>query len=177
MQTSQPPTHEEIAEAIQRLVDYLAEAHSGTENLVVIGIARGGVELAKRITTGLSTKLGRQIPYGVVDISFHRDDISSNPVPHIQSFDNLPFFVEDKQVILVDDVIFSGRTIRAALNEIFDQGRPEKVVLAVLIDREGRSLPIQPDFSGLKLNVSLDERVEVHISDKADIKDTISIEP
>ena len=175
MQTSQPPSHEEIAEAIKRLTVKLAEAHPDTSQLALIGIARGGIELGKRIKAGLSDSLQCDIPYGVVDISFHRDDISSNPVPHIQSFANLPFNVEGKTVILVDDVVFSGRTIRAALNEIFDQGRPEKVVLAVLVDRGDRSLPIHPDFTGLTLDVRPDQRVEVEISDQPDTLDSISI--
>jgi len=175
METSQAPTHEEIAEAINRLVVELADVHGNASSLAVIGIARGGVELGRRINNGLSEKLGREIPYGVVDISFHRDDINSNPVPNIQSFANLPFNAEGTTVILVDDVIFSGRTIRAALNEIFDQGRPAKVVLVALVDRGERSLPIHPDFTGLKLNVHFDQRVEVTISDQSDTPDSISI--
>ena len=175
METSQPPTHEEIAEAINRLVAKLAEVYANTSNLAVIGIARGGVELGKRINNGLSEKLRREIPYGIVDISFHRDDINSNPVPNIQTFANLPFDVEGKTVILVDDVIFSGRTIRAALNEIFDQGRPDSVDLVALVDRGNRSLPIHPDFTGLKLDVHSDQRVEVIISDNPETPDSISI--
>ena len=177
MQTSQPPTHEEIATAIQRLATQIIESCSDPDRLAVIGIARGGVELGKRMAAILQENLGHDIPYGVVDISFHRDDISSNPVPNIQSFANLPFNVEDKTVILVDDVIFSGRSIRAALNEVFDQGRPAKVFLAVLVDRGGRSLPIQPDFVGLVLEAKPNERVEVVISADPDIPDSVEIAP
>lgn len=175
MQTSRPPSHAEIASAIQQLATDLAEACPDASKLAIIGIARGGVELAKRLTRSLEDRLKQEIPFGVIDISFHRDDISSNPVPHVQSFANLPFDAEGKTVILVDDVLFSGRTIRAALNEIFDQGRPEKVCLAVLVDRGGRSLPIQPDFTGLKLKVNDDQRVEVSISENPDIADSITI--
>ncbi len=176
MQITQPPSHEDIAEAIKRLTLELADAYPDPANLTLIGIARGGVELGKRIQTGLAEKLNQDIPYGVVDISFHRDDISSNPVPNIQSFANLPFNVEGKNVVLIDDVIFSGRSVRAALNEVFDQGRPNRVKLAVLVDRGGRSLPIQPDFVGLSLDVEDDQRVEVSISDQSDTPDSISIE-
>ncbi|MCB1123810.1 MAG: bifunctional pyr operon transcriptional regulator/uracil phosphoribosyltransferase PyrR [Verrucomicrobiae bacterium] len=175
MTTAQPPSHEEIAEAINRLVLDLAEAYSESENVVVIAIARGGVELGKRISSALGDKLGREIPCGVVDISFHRDDISSNPVPHIQTFANLPFDVEEKTVILVDDVIFSGRSVRAALNEIFDQGRPKKVSLAVLIDRGGRSLPIQADFTGMTLKLASNELIKVYLDDSSSSEDSVSI--
>lgn len=176
METSQPPSHEDIAEAIKRLTDELSEAYPDPSKLTLIGIARGGVELGKRIQKALAEKLSQDIPYGVVDISFHRDDISSNPVPNIQSFANLPFNVEGKHVVLIDDVVFSGRSVRAALNEVFDQGRPNSVKLAVLVDRGGRSLPIQPDFVGLSLDVEDGQRVEVSISDQSDTPDTISIE-
>lgn len=175
METSRPPSHEEIAQAIERLVLDLAATYSAGDPVVVIGIARGGVELGKRLCQALGEKTGRDIPCGVVDISFHRDDISSNPVPHIQSFANLPFDVEGKSVILVDDVIFSGRSVRAALNEIFDQGRPEKVKLAVLIDRGGRSLPVQPDFTGMNLSLSPEQRIHVQWGDQPGSEDSVSI--
>ena len=175
METSQPPSQEDIANAISRLTVELSEAYPDPTNLVLIGIARGGIELGKRIRNGMAEALSHDIPYGVVDISFHRDDISSNPVPNIQSFANLPFNVEGKTVVLIDDVVFSGRTVRAALNEVFDQGRPKSAVLAVLVDRGGRCLPIQPDFVGLALDVNDDQRVEVTISDQPDTPDSISI--
>jgi pyrimidine operon attenuation protein / uracil phosphoribosyltransferase len=175
METSQPPSSEELAAAINRLAIELSDAHPDPANLVVVGIARGGVELGKRLATSIGERLNHELPYGIVDISFHRDDLSSNPVPNVMSFANLPFDVEGKTIILVDDVIFSGRSIRAALNEIFDQGRPAKVSLAVLVDRGGRSLPIQPDFIGLKVDARADQHVEVVVNDDPDTPDTISI--
>lgn len=175
MQTSQPPSHEDIASAISRLTVELSEAYPDPTDLVLIGIARGGIELGKRIQAAMSDRLKHDIPHGVVDISFHRDDISSNPVPNIQSFANLPFDVEGKTVVLIDDVVFSGRTVRAALNEVFDQGRPNSVKLAVLVDRGGRCLPVQPDYVGLTLDVSDEQRVEVTLSDQPDTPDSISI--
>lgn len=177
METFQPPSSEEIAAAIQGLAVELADAHPDGSKLAVVGIAVGGIELGRRLTKSISERLKQEIPYGVVDISFHRDDISSNPVPNIQSFANLPFDVEGKTVILVDDVIFSGRTIRAALNEIFDQGRPDKVELAVLVDRGGRSLPINPDFTGLTIEATDEQRVEVSVSNQDEIPHTITIAP
>lgn len=177
METIQPPSSEQITEAITKLAVDVAENFPQDANLTVVAIARGGIELGKRMSQLISKKLEKEIPCGVVDISFHRDDISSNPAPEIQSIGNLPFDVEGKSILLVDDVIFSGRTIRAALNEIFDQGRPDFVKLAVLVDRGGRSLPIQPDFVGLNLEANKKQRVEVEISNQPDIPDSILIAP
>ncbi len=175
MVTSGQPSTEDIESAIERLAHDLAETHKNSKNLAVIGIAGGGITLARRLARMLSDKLGRKLPCGVVDISFHRDDISSNPVPNIQSFANLPFAVDDSTLILVDDVIFTGRTIRAALNEIFDQGRPDCVRLAVLVNRGGRCLPIQPDFAGLRLQTGAGQRVDVSINDDPGQPDSIAI--
>lgn len=175
METIQPPTSEQIAEAITGLAVELANSFTRDADLAVVGIARGGIELGKRLSQLISEKLKQEIPCGVVDISFHRDDISSNPVPNIQSIANLPFDVKGKSIVLVDDVIFSGRTIRAALNEIFDQGRPDSVKLAVLVDRGGRSLPIQPDFVGLTLETDKEQRIETTISNQSDTPDSILI--
>ncbi|MDA0346339.1 MAG: bifunctional pyr operon transcriptional regulator/uracil phosphoribosyltransferase PyrR [Verrucomicrobia bacterium] len=175
MDTSQPPSSEELAAAIQRLAIELAEAYPDPANLVIVGIARGGIELGKRLAKSIGERLKHELPYGIVDISFHRDDLSSNPVPNIMSFANLPFDVEGKTIILVDDVIFSGRSIRAALNEIFDQGRPAKVSLAVLVDRGGRALPINPDFTGLMVKANPNQHVKVVVNDNPDTPDTISI--
>ena len=104
MDTSQPPSSEELAAAIQRLAIELADAHPDPANLAVIGIARGGVKLGKRLAKSIGERLKQELPYGTVDISFHRDDLSSNPVPNVMSFANLPFDVEGKTIILIDDV-------------------------------------------------------------------------
>lgn len=175
MESTEQPSAEAIESAIQRLARDLADAHRDSENLAVIGIAEGGNGLAKRLARMISDHLGRTLPCGVIDISFHRDDISSNPVPNIQSFANLPFDVNDRTIILVDDVIFSGRSTRAALNEIFDQGRPDCVRLAVLVERVGRCLPIQPDYVGLRLEPRSDQRVEVSINNDPGLPDSIAI--
>lgn len=175
MKSPEQPSAEAIEAAIQRLARELAEAHQDSENLAVIGIAQGGNGLARRLARMISDHLGRTLPCGVVDISFHRDDISSNPVPNIQAFSNLSFDVDDRTIILVDDVIFTGRSTRAALNEIFDQGRPDCVRLAVLVERGGRCLPIQPDYVGLRLEAHSDQRVEVSINNDPDLPDSIAI--
>lgn len=175
MESPEQPSAEAIESAIQRLARDLAEAHQDSENLAVIGIAGGGIELARRLARMISDQIGRKLPCGAIDISFHRDDISSNPVPNIQTFSNLPFSVQNRTLILVDDVIFTGRSTRAALNEVFDQGRPDHVQLAVLVERDGRCLPIQPDFVGLRLEVNSDQRVEVSISADPNQPDSIAI--
>ena len=175
MQSFQQPSVEAIAAAIQRLAREVAEAHQDCDQLAVIGIAEGGMGLAQRLAGMISEKLGRNVPCGVIDISFHRDDISSNPVPNIQCISNLSFDVDHRAILLVDDVIFTGRSARAALNEIFDQGRPDCVRLAVMVERSGRCLPIQPDYVGMRLEAPSQQRIVVSLNDDPDQPDSISI--
>ena len=125
----------EVSQALDRLAGAIVEACGSTQNLMFVGVADGGVGVAHRLAEKVEESLGRKIPLGIVDVSFHRDDIGSNPIPKAVVPTNLPPEVEGSSCILVDDVIFSGRTIRAALNELFDQGRPASVELAVLVDR------------------------------------------
>jgi pyrimidine operon attenuation protein/uracil phosphoribosyltransferase len=122
---------------------------------IIVGIRTGGVWLAE----SLHGELGLEEPIGTLDISFYRDDftrIGMNPEVHPS---NLPIPVDDRHIILIDDVLHTGRTIRAALNEIFDYGRPASVILATLVDRNGRELPIQPDIVGIKPNLSLEQHI------------------
>lgn len=138
-----------IAKACEGLSADLASVHAATEKLMVVGIANGGILLGQRLSQSLGKALGRDIPFGQVNITFHRDDIGTNPIPQEKRQTDVPGDVTDYTIVLVDDVIASGRTIRAAINELFDSGRPAKVELAVLCDRGGRKLPIQPDYLGL----------------------------
>lgn len=130
----------------------------GIRDPLMVGIHTGGVWVARR----LHEALGLQAPLGTLNITFYRDDFSRIGMhPQVQP-SNLPFSVEDRHIILVDDVLQSGRTIRAALNEIFDYGRPASVLLAVLVDRSGRELPIQPDVAGLPLTLGPGEQVKLN---------------
>lgn len=150
-------------EAVETLLDDMAAAltrrleAAGVTTPRLIGIHTGGVWVAR----ALQQRLGLDAPLGELDITFYRDDFSRVGLhPHVRP-SALPFAVEDADVVLVDDVIYSGRTIRAALNEIFDYGRPARVLLAVLVDRGGRELPIEPAVTGTRLDLPPGGRVKL----------------
>jgi len=134
-----------------------ALAQRGISDACMVGIHTGGVWVAQR----LHDLLGLGEPLGTLDISFYRDDFSRIGMHPQVKPSNLPFEVEDRHIILVDDVLYTGRTIRAALNEIYDYGRPASVLLAVLVDRGGRELPIQADVVGLQMQLGTDEQVKL----------------
>jgi pyrimidine operon attenuation protein/uracil phosphoribosyltransferase len=140
----------------------IAERDETPKDLVLVGIQRGGVLLAGRLTNLLKDILGQSIPAGALDVSMHRDDIQTNVAPNMHPT-VIPFDVTGKTVVLVDDVLFSGRTTRAALDALNDFGRPQRVQLAVLIDRGHRELPIKADFVGKNVPTSLRERVNVQL--------------
>ena len=147
---------EQILSAMHsRLESYLTE--SGIVEPLIIGIQTGGLWVAKRI----SQLLGITSPLGELNIAFYRDDFSRIGIHPRVSPSNLPFDIEDKHIILIDDVLYTGRTIRAAMNEIFDYGRPASISLAVLIDRSGRELPIQASVVGKRLALNADEHVKL----------------
>src|SRR5690606_12099684 len=129
--------NEAVAQAIEAMVRQIAERHSGTENLAIIGIANGGIRLARRLASQLS-ELGLDASAGSLNAQFHRDDIGHQPIPKAFMRTDIPFSIDGATVILVDDVLFSGRTTRAAISELFDHGRPARVELAVMCKREGR---------------------------------------
>lgn len=142
-----PEPNEALAHLTQRLAAVLAAR--GIADPRIVGIHTGGVWIARQ----LASRLGWRSPIGVLDISFHRDDFGHaglNPTVHPS---NLPWEVEGRDIVLVDDVLYTGRTVRAALNELFDWGRPARVLLAVLIDRDGRELPIAADAAGATLEI------------------------
>ena len=154
-----------VGEALERVAGGVAARHGRTKALCVVGVANGGIIFGKRLAKLLSQKLGREIPCGIINPSFHRDDIGINPIPKEFHRTEMPFSMENAAVILADDVFFTGRTARASLNEIFDQGRPERVELAVLCDRGCRRLPIQPDYTGLTLETEPEQDVKVTLSE------------
>jgi pyrimidine operon attenuation protein / uracil phosphoribosyltransferase len=167
----------EIATAIQRLADAIAERHRDAKSLLLLGIANGGVELARRLAARLSARPRRGTARaGTLDISFHRDDIGRHPIPKEFAPTQIPGDVHGAHVILVDDVLFSGRTVKAALDELFDHGRPTKVELAVLVDRGGRRLPLAADYVGLDLVTPQAEKVVVTLDCNDPARDSIRIE-
>jgi pyrimidine operon attenuation protein/uracil phosphoribosyltransferase len=163
----------EIHAALDRLATAISARHSSAKKLLLLGIANGGVELARRLS---ALKARPSTLAGTLDISFHRDDISGNPIPKEFAPTHIPANVDGATVILVDDVLFSGRTAKAALDELFDHGRPAKVELAVLADRGGRRLPVAADYTGLTLAVRDDEKVVVHLDPANPAHDAIRVE-
>ncbi len=160
-----------IDRALTRIAHEILEKNRGAKNIGVIGIQRGGVHLAKRLAVKIRGIEGVDVPVGSLDITMYRDDLGqrkSQPVPQAT---DITFDVQDKAIVLVDDVLFTGRTIRAAMNSIMDYGRPKLIQLAVLVDRGHRELPIRADFVGKNLPTSSREKVEVTLAeDGADEK-------
>jgi len=155
----------EMQRAIKRMAHEIVEANKGVENLVLLGVQRRGVPLAAKLADAISQIEGTEVPRGALDITFYRDDLSKlGPAPQVASTE-MPFDVSEKIVILVDDVLYTGRTVRAALDVIMDWGRPEAIRLAVLVDRGHRELPIRPDFVGKNVPTSAREIIKVKVMD------------
>jgi pyrimidine operon attenuation protein/uracil phosphoribosyltransferase len=146
------------------------------DGAALLGIHRRGAFLAQRLHTLTGELLDTSVPLGFVDISFYRDDLAIRPAAPIVHATQLDFPVEDRTIVVVDDVLYTGRTVRAAIDEVFDYGRPERVQLAVLIDRGHRELPIRPDYVGKNIPTSTDERVNVHVKE-VDGRDEVTLGP
>jgi len=161
--------------AIDRVASALVRRHKGTARLLLLGVANGGIVLAHRLAAALK-QAGLKPGLGTIDISFHRDDIGRNPIPKEFSPTLIPHDVNGATVILVDDVLHSGRTVKAALDELFDHGRPASVELAVLVDRGGRLLPVAATYTGITLVAADDEKVRVRLDPVAPARDTLLTE-
>jgi pyrimidine operon attenuation protein/uracil phosphoribosyltransferase len=159
----------EMDRTLERLAFEVYERRGDDERLAIIGIQRRGADLAERIKKRLDERLGRKIPLGKLDINLYRDDWTTNLelAPTINCSE-IGFDIEDASIVLVDDVLYSGRTIRAALEAILDYGRPRRVELLVLVDRGHRELPIQADYVGKKLDTLGDEHVNVLVTERDD---------
>jgi pyrimidine operon attenuation protein/uracil phosphoribosyltransferase len=145
-------------------------------SLALIGIHRRGAVLAKRLHALTSELLSQGVPLGFVDISFYRDDLATRPSAPVVHATQLDFSVEGLTIVIVDDVLYTGRTVRSAIDEIFDYGRPARVQLATLVDRGHRELPIRPDYVGKNLPTSHDQRVNVRV-EEVDGHDEVRIVP
>ncbi|WP_251862515.1 bifunctional pyr operon transcriptional regulator/uracil phosphoribosyltransferase PyrR [Clostridium sp. Marseille-Q2269] len=163
-----------IKRSIIRISHEIIEKNKGGQDVVLIGIKRRGVPIAKRIAENIKDFEGIDIPVGVLDISLYRDDLSELSQDPIVKNNKLHIDIQDKKVILVDDVIYTGRTVRAAIQAIFDNGRPSKIQLAVLVDRGHRELPIRPDYVGKNIPTSLSEAILVELNE-IDEKDSVKI--
>ncbi|HEX2948768.1 MAG TPA: bifunctional pyr operon transcriptional regulator/uracil phosphoribosyltransferase PyrR [Armatimonadota bacterium] len=163
----------DIRRAITRIAHEIVERNRGIRNLVIVGIHTRGVPLAKRLAEQISQIEGGVIPVGELDISLHRDDTRTNVVTNSRpTF--IPLDLTDRRVILVDEVIFTGRTVRAALDALVEHGRPSLIQLATLIDRGHRELPIRPDYIGKSIPTARDERVMVRL-EEIDGADMVSV--
>ncbi|MBT3387446.1 MAG: bifunctional pyr operon transcriptional regulator/uracil phosphoribosyltransferase PyrR [Desulfobacula sp.] len=168
-------TDEDFKRIITRMSHEIIEKHKGTKNLALVGIQTRGDFLAKRLAVQIRKIEHVTLPVGSMDINMYRDDwtkISHQPIVRPS---NIPFCVDDMDIILVDDVLFTGRTIRAAMDALMDFGRPSRIELAILIDREHRELPIQADYKGLSINTEHDDMINVLVAEY-DKKDRVYIE-
>ncbi len=154
-----------IMRAVTRISHEIIEKNKGVENVVIIGIQRRGVPLARMIARKIKDVEGNAVPVGILDITLYRDDLSTLSEHPIINGTEIDFSITGKKVILVDDVIFTGRTIRAAIDAIMDIGRPRIMQLAILIDRGHRELPIRPDYVGKNVPTSKNEIVHVKLMD------------
>lgn len=156
---------EDVNRAIVRISHEIIERNHGTENLCLIGIKTRGIPLAYRIAQNIKKIENRDIEVGELDITLYRDDLTMLARNPIVSDTKIPFSVEDKTIVLVDDVIFTGRTARAALDAVMSVGRPKKIQLAVLVDRGHTELPIKASYVGKNIPTSLSEVVSVHLAE------------
>jgi pyrimidine operon attenuation protein/uracil phosphoribosyltransferase len=155
-----------ISRALRRIANEIVEKEEGVRDVVLVGIRTGGVFLADRMARMIEEIEGQPVPQGAVDITLYRDDLFEGlPRPEIGSTE-LPFRLADKKVVLVDDVLYTGRTVRAALDALNDYGRPKRVRLAVLVDRGLRELPIHPDYVGLKVDTGPHQTVKVRFVER-----------
>lgn len=167
----------QMAECIQRLAAAIAAAHAGADNLALVGIHKRGVPLAYRIAHRLRTDHEIACVVGTIDITQYRDDLGSFAIlPRLEGSD-IPFDIDDAPVVLCDEVIFTGRSVRAAIDALMDFGRPRCVELATLIDRDGREFPIQPTYCGDRIQVPANQRVAVRFAEiEDDQEDAVYIE-
>ena len=155
----------DVSRALRRVAHEILERNRGSQDLVVLGIPTRGVALAHRLVAVMSEVEGRDVPSGALDITMHRDDLRRNPIRAIEHTYIPAPGIDDKTVVLVDDVLFSGRTVRAAMDALSELGRPRAVRLAVLVDRGHRDLPIRADYVGKNLPTSRSERVQVCLAE------------
>ena len=165
---------EDLRRALTRIAHEIAEKQAEPERLALVGIHRRGATLARRLRDLLGELLDVDVPLGDVDISFYRDDLSRRADAPVVNASHVDFDVDGRTIVVVDDVLYTGRTVRAAIEAIFDYGRPARVQLAVLADRGHRELPIRPDYVGKNLPTSRGERVNVRV-EELDGMDAVTI--
>ena len=169
-------TKQQLAITIKRLVHQILENHVNLDNTVLIGLQPRGIFLSDQVAEEIKKEINTEkIPYGKLDITFYRDDIRKEL--HNANQTDIPFSIEGKNVILIDDVLYTGRTIRAALDALLDFGRPEKVELCVLIDRRfSRQYPIQPDYVGKSIDSIVSQKVKVYWKEKDNREEVVILD-
>ncbi len=155
-----------IERSLKRISHEILEKNKGAKNIVLIGVKRGGVSVAKRLADCIDKIENQKVQVGFIDITNYRDDIEKRLCESDCAFNELSFSIQDKDVVLCDDVLYTGRTIRASLDALFDLGRPRTIQLAVLIDRGHRELPFRADFVGKNVPTSKDEKISVIFDDE-----------
>jgi pyrimidine operon attenuation protein / uracil phosphoribosyltransferase len=165
-----------VERTLKRMADEIVELNDGTADLIIVGIQRRGVQLAGRIVSFIEHSEGVEVPQGSLDITLYRDDLQTIGPRPVVGRTSLPGGIDGMNVVIVDDVLYTGRTVRAALDELADFGRPSRIALAVLVDRGGRELPIHADIVGKRVNVEPGDRVDVMI-DEVDGRTAVVIVP
>jgi len=168
---------QEIMRALSRVAHEIIEKNRGVKGLALVGIRTGGVHLARRLAVRLKEIEGQDLPVGELDITLYRDDLNSRKGHPTLRKTEIPFDITDLTIILVDDVLFTGRTIRAAMDGLIDLGRPSEVQLAVLVDRGHRQLPIKATYVGKNLPTALNEQVEVFLEETGEPDRVVIISP
>jgi pyrimidine operon attenuation protein/uracil phosphoribosyltransferase len=168
---------QEIMRALSRVAHEIIEKNRGVKDLALVGIRTGGVHLAKRLAVRLKEIEGQDLPVGELDITLYRDDLNSRKGHPTLRRTEIPFDITDLKIILVDDVLFTGRTTRAAMDGLIDLGRPSEVQLAVLVDRGHRQLPIKATYVGKNLPTALNEQVEVFLEETGEPDRVVIIAP
>ena len=165
---------DDLRRAVVRIAHEIVERNHGTDTLVLVGLLTRGAVLARRVADAITSFEGTEVPVGALDIAFHRDDAQLRPLSHV-GVTHIPVDIAGRTVVLVDDVLMTGRTIRAALDALAGFGRASAIQLAVLIDRGGRELPIRADFVGKNLPTQLAEDVRVRLSESDETSDSVEL--
>ena len=166
---------EDIRRALMRIAHEILEKNKGAGNLCIVGIRTRGMALAERVNACIKQIEGKEVPFGVLDITLYRDDLTTIDTQPVVRETLIKFDISDKKVVLVDDVLFTGRTIRSALDALIDFGRPADIQLAVLIDRGHRELPIRPDYVGKNIPTSINQNVKVILEETDQQEDQVII--
>lgn len=166
---------EEMRRALMRLAHEVLERNAGAQELALVGIRARGVPLAQRLSRIIAEIEGVEVPVGALDITLYRDDLAIRPDHPVVRRTEIPFSVDDLSIVLVDDVLYTGRTVRAALDALMDLGRPRRIQLAVLIDRGHREVPIRADFVGKNVPTARDEEILVHLQETDGVDEVVIV--